>query len=126
MLDSQQRLGGTRYRAIGMVVVGTGLMVAALLLPRWLGGRAAIDADLQAQIRESEKLHEAIEEAHGNSVSESDHEALHQQLSASQAKLMQRVEQASQRGRTMVLVLRWCGIGLTAAGIAWLIKGQTE
>jgi hypothetical protein len=109
-----------------MVVVGTGLMLAALILPRWLGGRAAIDAELQAEIRESEQLHEALEQAHGNGVSETDHEALHQQLSAAQAKLMQRVEQASQRGRTMVLVLRWCGIGLTAAGIAWLIKGRTE
>lgn len=122
MSASRQPSASTWYHPVWLIGLGVVLMALALLWPTWLGGRAAIDAELQIEIRESERLHDALSRAHAEGGSESEHAAIHQQLTVAQEKLMQRVEQASQRGQTVAWLLRWLGIALAALGVTQVLR----
>ena len=122
MSARRQPSAASWYHPVWLIGLGVVLMALALLLPSWLGGRAAIDAELQTEIRESARLHDAISRAHAEGGSEAEHAELHQQLNAAQEKLMQRVEQASQRGQTVAWLLRWSGIALAAVGVTQVLR----
>ena len=103
-----------------LLLTGIILMVAAFVIPKLFGGRAALRGELERELASSGELHMAAAHSHDESASAA------ADAHAAEADLARRVNAALHRGQGTASVLKWLGIGVAIAGVVMLVVNNTQ
>ncbi len=106
---------------LSLALIGGGivLMAAALMLPRVVGGEAALSDEVVDQLVDSGKLHEALEHP------EKDPQAAEKAREQIQ-ELTAKRDAAQHRGQTTAAVLKWLGIVAAGAGLIVFLVERSQ